>query len=130
MAEGRWLGMMAIALALAGCATKPAPTLSQAEFENTRDALAADPAARTALAAACRADMQREPEDERALIGAVLDVETDEVAEVFCARFIAAISRGDLSYADFEALKADGGDPAALRHFLRVLRRDPSAVST
>jgi hypothetical protein len=130
MAQRRWLGMVAVGIGLSGCATKPAPALSQSEFENVRDEMASSPSARDAVRRQCRADMQREPEDERALIGAMLDLDTAEVAEVFCARFVAAIARGDVSYADFIGLEQVDGDPAALRRILRAIRLDPSAVAT
>ena len=130
MARRRWLGLVAVGMGLSGCATKPAPELNKAEFENVRDQIVSSPSARDAVRVQCQADLQREPEDERALIGAMLDVDTTKVPEVFCARMVAAIARGDVSYADFVGLKEVAGDPAALRRILRAIRLDPSATRT
>lgn len=130
MAQRRWLGLVAVGLGLSGCATKPSPELSQSEFEKVRDQIVSSPSARDAVRVQCQADLQHQPKDEQALIGAMLDVDTTEVAEVFCARIVAAIARGDVSYADFISLEQEDSDPAALRRLLRAIRLDPSALAT
>ena len=47
----------------------------------------------------------------------------------FCARTLAGITRGDVTYADFVSMAEGSDDPRILRRFIRALRLDPSAVS-
>ena len=63
------------------------------------------------------------------MLGALLDLDTDQVALGFCARTLAGIARGDVSYADFVAMTEGSEDPQLLRRFIRALRLDPSAVA-
>lgn len=129
MAQQRWTGLALAALILAGCATVPDPAPTRSEFEDLRDAVVTSRGVRDAVQAQCRADVVLKPGDEQALIGAMLDVDTAEVPDVYCARLIAAIARGDVSYADFVAMTEGSADPAMLRRFLRSMRLDPSAVA-
>lgn len=129
MVQRRRLGLALAGLLLAGCATAPDPAPTRTEFEDLRDAVAVDRGARDAVQAQCRTGVLLKPEDEQALMGAMLDVDTVEVPDVFCARLVAAIARGDVSYADFVAMTAGSADPAILRRFLRTMRLDPSAVA-
>ena len=99
------------------------------QFDSMRDTLAASPEARAAVEAGCRAQTQAKPQAEREMIGAMLDLDPDEVASAFCARFVAGIARGDLSHADFVAMAEGSDDPQVLRRFIRALRLDPSAVA-
>ncbi|MGD9508638.1 MAG: hypothetical protein AB7I59_07725 [Geminicoccaceae bacterium] len=129
MAQRWWLGSTLAGLLLAGCATASDPAPTRTEFEDLRDAVAANRGARDAVQAQCRADVLLKPQDEQALMGAMLDVDTVEVPDIFCARLVAAIARGDVSYADFVAMTEGSADPAILRRFLRSMRLDPSAVA-
>lgn len=130
MARRRWLGVVVAGLVLAGCATGPGPTPSQSEFEDMRDVLASNPGERAAVEAQCQTEMRQRPTDERAMMGVVLDLDTDEVPQAFCSRLYAAIVRGDVSYADFVAFQQGRTDPAMLRRFLRAMRLEPSALRT
>lgn len=117
---------------LAGCvgaATKPAAAPTPAEFETMREVLASSPEARAAIEAQCRNDVARKPADERAMLGALLDLDPDDVAMGFCERTLAGITRGDVGYADFVAMTEGSDDPQLLRRFIRALRLDPSAVA-
>jgi hypothetical protein len=117
---------------LAGCAgiaTPPAPPPTAAEFETMREVLASSPEARAAISAQCRDDVARKSADERAMLGALLDLDADEVALGFCERTLAGITRGDVTYADFVAMTEGSDDPQLLRRFIRALRLDPSAVA-
>jgi hypothetical protein len=129
MAQQRWIGMALSGLLLTGCAAASAPAPTRSEFEDLRDAVTASSGARDAVQAQCRAAVLTKPEDERALMGAMLDVDTLEVPDAFCARLVAAIARGDVSYADFVAMTEGSADPALLRRFLRTMRLDPSALA-
>ena len=122
-------GPLAIALLLVGCAHEPAPPPNRAEFESLRQVLATRPAARARVEAECRDDMTSAPRAERDVLAAVLDLDADEVARTFCARYVAGIVRGDVTYADFVAMRTGSSDPELLRRFLRALRLDPSAVA-
>jgi hypothetical protein len=84
---------------------------------------------RDAVQAQCRADVRLKPADEQALIGAMLDIDPPAVPDQFCARLVAAIARGDMSYPDFVAITEGSEDPQLLRRFLRSMRLDPSAVA-
>jgi hypothetical protein len=130
MARRRWLGVVAASLVLAGCATTPDPVPSRSEFEDMRDVLASNPSERAAVEAECQTEMKRRPDDEQAMMGAMLDLDTAEVPQAFCGRLFAAIVRGDVSYADFVAFQQGDTDPAMLRRFLRAMRLDPSATRT
>lgn len=130
MARRRWIGLVAASLLLAGCATTPDPVPSQSEFEDMREVLATNPSGRAAVEAECQTEMKRRPDDEQAMMGAMLDLDTAEVPEAFCGRLFAAIVRGDVSYADFVAFQQGSTDPAMLRRFLRAMRLDPSALKT
>jgi hypothetical protein len=116
-------------LLLAACAAAPAPPPTPAEFETLRDVLATSPEARAALEAQCRADLATKPTAEREMLGALLDLDTDQVPQGFCARTLAGITRGDVTYADFVAMSAGSDDPQLLRRVIRALRLDPSAVA-
>lgn len=129
MAQHAWMGLTLAGLLLAGCAAAPDPAPTRMEFEDLRDAVAGSRDARDAVQAQCRTDLLRKPQDEQALMGAMLDVDTAEVPDVYCARLVAAIARGDVSYADFVAMTEGSADPAMLRRFLRSMRLDPSAVA-
>jgi hypothetical protein len=120
-----------LAVILGGCATTPPPASppTPAEFANMREVLASNPEARAAIEAQCRTDVARKPAAEREMLGVLLDLDSDEVAGAFCARTVAGIARGDVTYADFVALSAGDHDPQALRRLLRALRLDPSAVA-
>ena len=104
MAQQWRLGSTLAGLLLAGCAMASDPPPTRTEFEDLRDAVAVNRGARDAVQAQCRADVLLKPQDEQALIGAVLDVDTVEVPDIFCARLVAAIARGDVGYADFVAM--------------------------
>lgn len=130
MTQRRWLGLVAAGLLLAGCATKPDPDLSRSEFEGLRQVMASNPGARYDFQTGCESEMRGRPDDELALVGAMLDVDLADAPTAFCARFAAAVVRGDLDYADYIAFQQDGADPAALRRFVRAMRVDPSAVNT
>ena len=91
MARRRWLGMVVAGLVLAGCATKPDPTPTQSEFEDMRDVLASNPSERAAVEAQCQTEMRQRPTDERAMMGVVLDLDTDEVPQAFCSRLYACL---------------------------------------
>ena len=129
----RGIGRLAVCLALlGGCAGAEAPSgppPSAGEFQQMRDLLATDPQARATLVAQCRLDVERKPEADRAMLGALLDLDPDRVPDVFCQRALAGITRGDVSYADFVAMSEGSEDPAVLRRFIRALRLDPSAVA-
>ena len=125
----RWASNTSVCRWSAGCAAAPAPAPTRSEFEDLRDAVAASSGARDAVQAQCRAAVLTKPADERALMGAMLDVDTAEVPDAYCARLVAAIVRGDVSYADFVAMTEGNADPALLRRFLRSMRLDPSAVA-
>jgi hypothetical protein len=129
----RGVGGVALLLALlGGCAATeppPDPPPTAAEFEQMREVLATNPEARTAIEAQCRIDVEHKPEAERAMLGALLDIDADRVAGTFCRRALAGITRGDVSYADFVAMSEGSDDPNVLRRFIRALRLDPSAVS-
>jgi hypothetical protein len=125
----RWLSVTLLGLLVGGCASAPDAAPTRSEFEDLRDTVATSRGARDALQARCRADVVLKSGDEQALIGAMLDVDTAEVPDVYCARLIAAIARGDVSYADFVAMTDGSADPAMLRRFLRTMRLDPSAVA-
>ena len=112
---------------LAACATPPPP--SPAEFATMRDVLAASPEARAAVERQCRAEVAAKPTGEREILGALLDLDTDEVPQGFCARTVAGITRGDVTYADFVAISTGSEDRQLLRRFIRALRLDPSAVA-
>lgn len=115
---------------VAGCATTaPVQPPTAAEFETMREVLAASPEARAAIQADCREDLAAKPAAERAMLGALLDLDADQVPGGFCARAVAGITRGDVSYADFVAMSAGSEDPELLRRFIRALRLDPSAVA-
>ena len=121
-----------LGLLLAGCAGTTTPTAqppTPAEFESMREILASSPEARAAIQAECRDDVASKPADERAMLGALLDLDTDQVALGFCERALAGITRGDVSYADFIAMTEGSEDPQLLRRFIRALRLDPSAVA-
>lgn len=130
MARRRWIGPVAASLLLAGCATTPDALPSRSEFEDMRDVLASNPGERAAVEAECQTEMKRRPDDEQAMMGAMLDIDTAEVPEAFCGRLFAAIVRGDVSYADYVAFHKGSADPAMLRRFLRAMRLDPSALKT
>ena len=120
------------AAALAGCAATsppPSPAMSRAEFEQGRAALSKDRDVRDAVAIGCRQELGHLPPRRRDEIGAVLDLDSREVVPVFCDRLIAAIVRGDLSYADFEQSFDEDPDPQVLRRVLRALRIDADAQS-
>jgi hypothetical protein len=129
----RLAGSTALLLLLvASCAGPQPPATSPptaAEFEQMRDILASNPEARAFMEAQCRSDVDRKPEVERAMLGALLDLDPDRVASGFCARALAGITRGDVSYADFVAMTKGSEDPQILRRFIRALRLDPSAVA-
>ena len=121
-----------LGLLLGGCAStaqSPAPPPTAAEFETMREVLASSPEARAAISAQCRDDVARKSADERAMLGALLDLDADEVALGFCERTLAGITRGDVTYADFVAMAEGSDDPQLLRRFIRALRLDPSAVA-
>ncbi len=117
---------------LAGCAGPQAPGQAPptaAEFEQMRDVLATNPRARSTIEAQCRNDVDRKPEAEREMLGALLDLDPEVVASAFCERAVAGITRGDVNYADFIAMTEGSEDPQILRRFIRALRLDPSAVA-
>ena len=119
-------------LLLAGCTDTTASTAQQptaAEFESMREVLASSPEARAAVQAECRDDVASKPANERAMLGALLDLDADQVALGFCERALAGITRGDVTYADFIAMTEGSEDPQLLRRFIRALRLDPSAVA-
>jgi hypothetical protein len=121
-----------VVVLLGGCAVTAPPAEAPptaAEFEQMRDVLATNPEARTAIEAQCRIDVEGKPEDERAMLGALLDLDADRVPDIFCRRALAGITRGDVSYADFVAMTEGSEDPNVLRRFIRALRLDPSAVA-
>ena len=129
MTQRWWAGMLVGGHLLGGCAASH-PTTSEADFEDLRAAMTASRTARDTVAVQCRGEIAARPEDERALIGAMLDVDTTDVPAEFCARLVAAIARGDLDYADYVAISEGGTDPALIRRFLRAIRLDPSAVAS
>jgi hypothetical protein len=91
--------------------------------------LARSPAARRELEQTCREESRQRSEDERAAIGAVLDVDRDQVDRVFCERLVAAIARGEVGYADFTAMQAGSTEPELMRRMLRALRREPGQLA-
>lgn len=129
MMQRAWAGMLVGCLLLGGCATAE-HTTSEADFEDMRTAMAENRTARDAVAIQCRGEIAARPEEEQALMGAMLDVDTTEVPAQFCARLVAAIARGDLDYADYVAITEGDADPALMRRFLRAIRLDPSAVAS
>jgi hypothetical protein len=129
MALHRSAGLLTACFLLAGCAAAAPPTPSRSEYEHLQGAVAGSADVRDAVQAQCRADVQLKPADEQALIGAMLDIDPSAVPDQFCARLVAAIARGDMSYADFVAITEGSEEPQLLRRFLRSMRLDPSAVA-
>lgn len=129
MAQAAWAGLLLGGLLVCGCTTHHSTT-SEAEFEDMRAAMAASLTARDTVATQCRGEMAARPENDQALMGAMLDVDTAQVPQEFCARLVAAIARGDVNYADYVAITKGDIDAALLRRFLRAIRLDPSAVAS
>ena len=121
--------LLPLLTACAETAGPPAPQPTAAEFESMREVLASSPEARAAVQAECRDDVASKPANERAMLGALLDLDADQVALGFCERALAGITRGDVTYADFIAMTEGSEDPQLLRRFIRALRLDPSAVA-
>jgi hypothetical protein len=114
---------------LAGCATPAKPPMTAADYTLLQDVLAQNPAARRGLEQTCLEESRRRSEDERAALGAVLDVDRDQIDRVFCERLVAAIARGEVGYADFTAMQQGSDDPDLMRRMLRALRQVPGQLA-
>ena len=123
-----WASLLALA-ALGGCAASAPPVPDRAEYELARQALASDAEARATMESTCAEHLRRQPEDERAAVGALLDVGINEVDQVYCERIVAALVRGELDYADFVALDGGSDDPELLRRLVRALRQEPEGLA-
>jgi hypothetical protein len=122
--------VLAAALALlGGCAAPAKPPMTAADYEVMQGVLAQSPAARRELEQTCLEESRRRSEDERAALGAVLDVDRDQVDRVFCERLVAAIARGEVGHADFTAMQQGSEDPNLMRRMLRALRRAPGQLA-
>jgi hypothetical protein len=99
--------------------------MTAADYVAMQETLAQSPAARSHLEQSCREDTRGRTEEERAAIGVILDVDRDQVDQVFCERLVAAIARGDLSYEDFTGMQQDSQDFELMRRVLRAFRRAP-----
>ena len=107
----------------------PAP-LSSADDQAVQEVLAHSPQARAELEEDClRGTAGSTPAKERAAMAELLGVGPAEVPRVFCQRLVAAIARGDLSHADYEALQSGSEDPAFMRRLARILRRPPGGYA-
>lgn len=133
---GRRGGARSVALAclawLSACAWHPAePTLlTTSDYQAVQEVLARSPQARAELEEDClRGTAGATPPKERAAMAELLEVSPDEVPRAFCRRLVAAIARGDLSHADYEALQSGSDDPAFLRRLARILRRPPDGYA-
>lgn len=128
-AERRWLALALAGGLAASCAAArppPSPPLSAADYEAVQGVLSRSPQAREELALECRrGTAAAAPAQERAAMAAILDVDPEDVPEVFCARLVAAIARGDLDHADYERLQSGSEDAGFLRRLVRALRRGP-----
>ena len=132
MAARGVVGIAWLAALLGGCTAlvpPPEPPPTAAEYEGFREQLAGNPELRAAIEGQCRFDVERKPQAELAMLGALLDIDADRVPGTFCRRALAGITRGDVSYADFVAMSEGSGDADVLRRFIRALRLDPSAVA-
>lgn len=125
------IGLVALA-GLGGCALLPARSgqLTPTDYEAVQQVLARSPQARAELQADCLSGTAGStPPKERAAMAVLLDVSPAEVPRIFCERLVAAIARGDLNHADYEALQSGSEDPEFMRRLVRILRRPPDGYA-
>ncbi len=117
-------GLAACAAQQQAAAPKP-PPVTAAQYAAMQRLVGGSPRARAQLTAECAAGKFTATPDQQAMMAAILDVDVASVHRIFCERLVAAIGRGEISYEDYTALRAESHDPELWRRLLRALRVVP-----
>ncbi|WP_191060497.1 hypothetical protein [Geminicoccus harenae] len=108
-------------LAVAGACAPTAGTMNAEQFANARTVLQESPSMRTKAIDDCSAKQALRPEGDRAMVGALLEVDAQAAPAELCRRIVQAIVDGRLSHDDYVAVSSGSQDREAFARLVRAV---------